>query len=100
MLCQGVGQVRVQPVPNVTVDIFVTHTAASDYNSYYREIQVRYWYCQRVLVFISKNLEITLADHCRRLTCLAVQGHTGTGTNNSVIPVIILGAHRYLSLAV
>ena len=44
MLCQGVGQVRVQPVPNVTVDIFVTHTAASNYNSYYREIQVRYWY--------------------------------------------------------
>ena len=51
-----------------------------------------------VLVLTSKNLEITLADHCRRLTCLAVQGHTGT--NNSVIPVIIFGAHRYLSLAV
>jgi hypothetical protein len=27
-------------MPNVTVDIFVTHTAASDYNSYYRQIQV------------------------------------------------------------
>ncbi len=38
---QGVGHVRIEPMPNVTVDVYVTHTAANDYNSYYREIQVR-----------------------------------------------------------
>ncbi len=39
------GHVRIEPMPNVTVDVYVTHTAANDYNSYYREIQVRmYWY--------------------------------------------------------
>jgi len=36
---KGVGRVRIEPVPNITVDVFVTHTAASDYNSYYRQIQ-------------------------------------------------------------
>jgi hypothetical protein len=41
MCVQGVGHVRIEPVPNVTVDVYVTHTAANDYNSYYREIQVR-----------------------------------------------------------
>ena len=29
---QGVGRVRVEPHPNVTVDVFVTHTCAEDYN--------------------------------------------------------------------
>jgi len=38
---KGVGRVRIEPQPNITVDVFVTHTAASDYNYYYREIQTR-----------------------------------------------------------
>jgi len=38
---KGVGRVRIEPRPNTTVDVFVTHTAASDYNQYYREIQTR-----------------------------------------------------------
>jgi len=38
---KGVGRVRIEPVPNTTVDIFVTHTAASDYNAYYRQIQTK-----------------------------------------------------------
>jgi len=38
---KGVGHVRIEPQPNVTVDVYVTHTAASDYNSYYREIQTK-----------------------------------------------------------
>lgn len=38
---KGVGRVRILPVPHITVDVFVTHTAASDYNHYYREIQTR-----------------------------------------------------------
>merc|ERR1711971_1432917 len=29
---KGVGRVRVEPHPNVTVDVFVTHTCAEDYN--------------------------------------------------------------------
>ena len=32
---QGVGRVRVEPHPNVTVDVFVTHTCAEDYNFWF-----------------------------------------------------------------
>lgn len=38
---KGVGRVRIEPHPNVTVDVFVTHTCASDYNHYYRQRQVK-----------------------------------------------------------
>ncbi|XP_023348868.1 uncharacterized protein LOC111717601 isoform X2 [Eurytemora carolleeae] len=38
---KGVGRVRIEPIPNITLDLFVTHTAASNDNSYYREIQAR-----------------------------------------------------------
>jgi len=38
---KGVGKVRIEPVKNHTVDVFVTHTCASDYNSYYRERQAK-----------------------------------------------------------
>lgn len=38
---KGVGRVRIEPHPNVTVDVFVTHTCASDYNYYYRQRQVK-----------------------------------------------------------
>ena len=36
---KGIGRVRVSPEANVTVDIFLTSLAASDYNKYYRQIQ-------------------------------------------------------------
>ena len=44
---KGVGRVRIEPVKNLTVDIFVTHTAADPdpshgyNNSYYRVRQVQ-----------------------------------------------------------
>jgi len=38
---KGVGRVRVEPAPGHTVDAFVTHTAASDYNHWYRQRQVK-----------------------------------------------------------
>lgn len=38
---KGVGRVRVEPHPNVTVDVFVTHTCANDYNYYYRQRQIK-----------------------------------------------------------
>merc|ERR1712029_1282308 len=41
---KGAGQVRISPLPNLLVDVFVTHTCAvgADYsNSYYREHQVQ-----------------------------------------------------------
>lgn len=38
---KGVGRVRIEPHTNMTVDVFVTHTCASDYNAYYREHQVK-----------------------------------------------------------
>lgn len=38
---KGVGRVRIEPHPNVTVDVFITHTCASDYNYYYRQKQVK-----------------------------------------------------------
>jgi len=38
---KGVGRVRIEPHNNVTVDVFVTHTCASDYNYYYRQRQVK-----------------------------------------------------------
>jgi len=38
---KGVGRVRIEPRPNVTVDVYVTHTCASDYNSWYRQRQVK-----------------------------------------------------------
>ena len=34
------GKVRIEPFPGHIVDIFVTHTCASDDNSYYRQKQV------------------------------------------------------------
>jgi len=38
---KGVGRVRIEPHPNMTIDVFVTHTCASDYNFYYRQRQVK-----------------------------------------------------------
>lgn len=38
---KGVGRVRIEPHPNVTVDVYVTHTCASDYNFFYRQKQVK-----------------------------------------------------------
>ena len=38
---KGVGRVRVEPSPGHLVDVFLTHTAASDYNDYYRQRQVQ-----------------------------------------------------------
>ena len=31
---KGVGRVRIEPSPGHTVDVFLTHTCASDYNSW------------------------------------------------------------------
>ena len=36
---KGIGRVRLRPAPNVTLDVFLTSFAASDYNAYYRQIQ-------------------------------------------------------------
>ena len=36
---KGIGRVRLRPAPNVTLDVFLTSLAASDYNAYYRQIQ-------------------------------------------------------------
>jgi len=47
---KGVGRVRIEPHPNVTVDIYVTHTCASDYNSYYRQKQVK-----ELVKFVNKS---------------------------------------------
>jgi len=38
---KGVGRVRIEPSPGHIVDVFLTHTAASDYNYYYRQKQVK-----------------------------------------------------------
>jgi len=38
---KGAGRVRIEPGPNVTLDVFVTHTCASDYNYWYRQRQVK-----------------------------------------------------------
>jgi len=38
---KGVGRVRIEPHTNVTVDVFVTHTCASDDNKWYRQRQVK-----------------------------------------------------------
>lgn len=37
---KGIGRVRIEPHRNFTVDVFLTHTCAEDYNSWYRERQV------------------------------------------------------------
>ena len=37
---QGVGKVRIEPFPGHIVDVFVTHTCASDDNADYRQLQV------------------------------------------------------------
>jgi len=37
---KGLGRVRIEPYRNLTVDLFLTHTCASDYNYYYRQRQV------------------------------------------------------------
>jgi len=47
---KGVGRVRVEPHPNVTVDVFVTHTCAEDYNYWYRQRQVK-----ELVKFVSKS---------------------------------------------
>lgn len=47
---KGVGRVRVEPHPNITVDLFVTHTCASDYNYYYRQRQVK-----ELVTFVSQS---------------------------------------------
>ena len=39
-LDQGVGHARIEPTEGYIVDVFVTHTCASDYNYYYRQRQV------------------------------------------------------------
>ena len=47
MARKGIGRVRIAPLPNVTVDVFITHTAADPdpshgyTNRYYRLKQVR-----------------------------------------------------------
>jgi len=38
---KGVGKVRIEPFPGHIVDVFVTHTCASDDNSFYRQKQVK-----------------------------------------------------------
>jgi len=38
---KGVGRVRIEPQPNITVDVYVSHTAANDYNWWYRQIQTK-----------------------------------------------------------
>jgi len=38
---KGVGHVRIEPLEGYIVDVFVTHTCASDYNHYYRQRQVK-----------------------------------------------------------
>lgn len=54
---KGVGRVRIRPIPNITVDVFVTHTAAdpdpsSGYtNDYYRRAQVK----ELIESYISKS---------------------------------------------
>jgi len=51
-----VGRVRVRPIPNITVDIFVTHTAADPdpsygyTNDFYRRAQVK-----ELIEYISKS---------------------------------------------
>merc|ERR1712080_258702 len=47
---KGVGRVRVEPHPNVTVDVFVTHTCASDYNFWYRQRQIK-----ELVKFVNKS---------------------------------------------
>ena len=38
---KGIGRVRLRPAPSLTLDVFLTSLAASDYNAYYRQIQAR-----------------------------------------------------------
>jgi len=38
---KGVGHVMIEPKKNVTVSVFVTHTCAKPYNTYYRQKQIR-----------------------------------------------------------
>eukprot|EP00092_Neocalanus_flemingeri_P026367 GFUD01028583.1.p1 GENE.GFUD01028583.1~~GFUD01028583.1.p1 ORF type:complete len:338 (-),score=73.61 GFUD01028583.1:163-1176(-) len=38
---KGVGHARIEPAKGYIVDMFVTHTCASDYNYYYRQRQVK-----------------------------------------------------------
>lgn len=38
-LRRGVGRVRIEPKPDVTVDVFITSLASNDYNYWYRERQ-------------------------------------------------------------
>jgi len=47
---KGVGRVRVEPVNGTLVDVFVTHTCASDYNFYYRQRQIK-----ELVKFVNKS---------------------------------------------
>jgi len=38
---KGIGRVRIEPFPDHIVDVFLTHTCASDYNYKYRQEQVK-----------------------------------------------------------
>jgi len=38
---KGIGRVRIEPYDDHIVDVFLTHTCASDYNSWYRQKQVK-----------------------------------------------------------
>merc|ERR1719402_1854994 len=40
-LRRGVGRVRIEPEPDVTVDVFVTSLASNDYNYWYGERQAK-----------------------------------------------------------
>ena len=39
-----------EPHANVTIDVFVTHTCAGDYNSYYRQRQIK-----ELVKFVNKS---------------------------------------------
>ena len=41
MARKGIGRVRLEPAANLSVDVFLTSLCASDYNSYYRQIQAQ-----------------------------------------------------------
>jgi hypothetical protein len=38
---KGFGRVRIEPAANMSVDVFLTHTCASDENGWCREAQIK-----------------------------------------------------------
>ena len=46
-VCEGVGHVRVEAGPGLTVDVFITHVIAGSCNYQYREKQVSSLHCHR-----------------------------------------------------